>query len=420
MPVNQSKLFHKVQIQKLKNKKYLLFLSSVLITLALSFLTQSCADDPSSLGLKFIPPGETTGVRIFDSFIDTMLITSTNIKKRVNTSGSNYLMVGTSGSYNSKGLLKFNNLTPDYDSAVVNSATLTFKYASYYYPYTAMDSLGQTGFDIYKVQQNLNLTSITLDSVNSGSFGTVSVGSYAGFLTADSQEVSISLTPSMVKDWLENAADTGYTNKNYGIVLTPNGSSTAIKAFYNTQTSSLGLKPKLQIIVTKNSRTDTLTTEDAISVSLVEGTLVQTPERFTLQAGIGYIQTMKFDVSHIPSTATINDAFLYLTIDSANSRLSTLSPRAVDIAYISDTAGIKTTGYSYLTYISGSQYAVRLSDARQPNPFQQWLDGQTNYGMQIAPKNYFNNLDIYSFYDINCSDPNKRPHIIIKYTPRKY
>src|SRR5437870_13737304 len=123
-----------------------------------SLITESCADDHTSLGLQFIPAGETTGVKIFDSFVDTMAITSTNIKKRVNTSSSGNLMAGISGSYNSKALLKFNNLSSSYDSAVVNSATLTLKYRNYYYPNTSADSLGQTAFDIFKIQQNLNLT----------------------------------------------------------------------------------------------------------------------------------------------------------------------------------------------------------------------------------------------------------------------
>jgi hypothetical protein len=406
-------------VGKVNNKKYFLFLCSVLFVVALSLLTESCADDPSSLGLKFIPPGETTGVKIFDSFVDTMLITATSIKKRVNTYISPYMMVGNSGTYNSKAILKFNSFSSDFDSATVLSATLTLKYENYYYPYTNSDSLGQIGFDIYTVQKNLNPATITLDSVNSSSFGTVSQGNYTGFLTADSQEVTINLNTSMVKDWLEYAADTNYPNKNYGVVLSPNSGSNTIKGFYSTQSSLTTLKPSLQIILTKYGVTDTINTQDAGSVSLAEGTLPQGNETFSVQAGIGYIEVMKFDMSHIPGTATINDVLLFFTIDSANTKLSTLSGRSLDISYISDTTGGPVaSGISYASSQSGNQYVIRVVDNRQPTPFQRWLDGTANYGLMISPRNYWSNLDLYTFFNMNSSDPLKRPHVVIKYTPR--
>ena len=402
----------------MKNKKYFLFLFSVLSIAVLSLLTSSCADDPSSLGLKFIPPNETTGVKIFDSFVDTMLITSTNKLKRTNTSSSGNLMVGINGTYNSKALLKFNNITVDYDSAVVNSATLQLKYRNYYYPPTHSDSLGQTAFDIYKVQQKLDLTTITLDSLNSSSIGTVSQGNYTGFLTADSQEVSITLNTSMVKDWLEYAADTNWPNKNYGIALSPNGASNVIKAFYAATTAS-GLKPNLQIIVTKNSRTDTLNLSDAQSVSVVDGTPTAGSESFCSQSGIGYVQVMKFDMSHIPHTATINDAQIYLTLDSAHCLYSSQTLYTLESAYISDsTNGIVTSGTIFESTVSGNQHVIRAMRFLSASPFQMWLDGQANNGLLIYNKSFNSNLDLFSFYNVNASDPAKRPRVIIKYTPR--
>jgi len=401
------------------NKKYFWFILSILSIVIIPLLTESCADNPSSLGLKFILPGDTTGVRIFDSYIDTMLITSTNVRKRTNTSGSPYMLVGNSGSYNSKALLRFDNFSPDFDSATIISATLTLSYENYYYPYTSADSLGQIGFDIFKVQQPLSYTTITLDSVNANSFGTVSQGNYTGFLTADSQQISINLNTSMVKDWLEYAADTNYPGKNYGIALSPNGGSNVIKGFFSTQFTevSAGVKPSLKIILTKYGVNDTIVTEDAKSVSLVDGPLTQGNETFSMQAGIGYVQIMKFDLSHIPSTATINDVLFYLTIDSADTKLSTSSSRYVDLLYVNDTLH-STSGYAYSTYQSGNQYIVRLVSNQQPTPFQRWLDGQANFGLQIAPHNYTFDLDEYSFFNVNASDRTKRPHVVIKYTPR--
>jgi hypothetical protein len=291
-------------------------------------------------------------------------------------------------------------------------------YANYYYPYTAPDSLGQTSLDIYKVTDTLDLQTATVDSLHTGIFGTVSQGSYTGFMTSDSQEVQISLNTSMVKDWLEVAADPNYANRNYGIALLPNASSTSIKGFAGTQTSIIGLKPKLTIIVTKGTKTDTVSTVDAHSTSFIQGTLPQIAGENTVQAGISFIETMRFDLSHVPKTATINDAMLYLTIDPFNTHLQYKSPAAVDVAYISDTAGVVTSGYSYLSYSDGGKYIVRMIDTRQPCPFQRWLNGETNYGVQIAAKNSFNTLDQYVFYGMDAADPANRPRVVLKYTPR--
>ena len=388
------------------------------IFIALSFYTIGCADDPSSLGLNFIPPGETTGVRIFDSYIDTMQITSTNIRKYVNTSTSVNLMVGINGSYNAKGLIRFGGLSGDYDSATVNSATLTLSYRNYYFPASATDSLGQIAFDIFKINQNLNFSTITLDSVNSSTFGTTPQGSYTGSPTADSQQITISLNTSMVKDWLEYAADTSYQNKNYGIVLSPTGASAVIKAFYSGAISE-NVRPKLTIIVTKNNDTDTLVTTGSATVSLVNASITPSSETFSLQAGVSYVQTMRFNLSKIPSTATINDVQLYLTLDSVNSKFSKQTSFSIAAQYISDTAGLVTDGFSFSGSPSGNgQYLIRVISNFQASPFQRWLLGAANYGIMLRAANQFTNLDLFTFYNITASDPNKRPRVIIKYTPR--
>src|SRR5438876_2320631 len=144
-------------------KEQIIIIALVLICISISLYTISCTDNPTELGLKFIPPGETTGVRIFDSYTDTMQITSTSVKKHKNTSSSSNLIIGQSGSYNSKGLIKFPSLNSNYDSATVLQATLKLRYKNYYFPNGTADSLGQISFDIYKVQTNLTYSEVTLD-----------------------------------------------------------------------------------------------------------------------------------------------------------------------------------------------------------------------------------------------------------------
>lgn len=404
-------------------RRNLLFLSTLISCFIGIFLfTSGCADEPSSLGLNFIPPNDTEGVKVFDSYLDSMQITSTNHRKFTNTSGSPNLMVGKNGNYDSKALLRF-GVDTGYANATVNSASLILKYRNYYFPTSHSDSLGQISFDIYKIQKSLDLSRITLDSVNNSTFGTVSQGNYTGIPTADSQEVSVNLNTVMVKDWLKAASDTGYAVKNYGIVLSPGNSSNVIKAFYSASSQVIAeLKPKLFIIVTKNSVVDTLQYNPFSSLSLVNNpTIAQTNEIFYMQAGIAYIQVLKFDLSKIPSTATINDVQLYFTLDQANSIFSSQTAKELRAAKITDTAGLVTENFTFIGSppTTDNKYSIRLVSNFNESPFQKWLMGEVNYGLYVYPTNIQTNLDLFAFYNITASDHTKRPRIVIKYTPRK-
>jgi hypothetical protein len=395
--------------------KYITITFLAACVIALSLYTVSCTDNPTELGLKFIPPGETTGVRIFDSYIDTMQITSTNIKKHINTSSSSNLIIGQSGTYNSKGLIKFPNLNPNYDSATVLEAVLKLRYKNYYFPFSTADSLGQISFDVYKVQANLTYSQVTLDSITSTTFGTTSKGSYTGSPAADSEEVDITLDPTLVKDWLEYQADTSYPVKNYGVGLIPNAFSAALKGFHSANGGDL--RPVLYYIVNKNGDIDTVNDNTSQTVFLADANL-QASEEFFLQAGISYLQVMKFDVSRLPSGATINDVQLILTLDSSMSIFTNQTNKSLNANYILDTAGLVTESLFDGSPSSSNQYTFRLVSFQYPSPFQRWLNGQTNYGLLISPDNNLVNLDRFVFYDVNSNIPNTRPRVIIKYTPR--
>lgn len=401
------------------NAKKLCFLAVyVSFILALSIITNGCADDPSSLGLKFIPPGDTTGIKIFDSRIDTMPITFTSIRKYINTNTSGNLIVGqNNNNYSSKGLIKFTQLDNNHDSATVNSATLTLTYRNYYFPVSTADSLAQVSFDVYTVNQNMDYSTFTVDSIQTSTFGTTSQGNYTGIPTADTQEVTISLNPSMVKDWLEYAANNSYPVVNNGMVLSPNPSSAVLKAFYSSIPGNGNVRPALTIISTKNGVTDTMITREGLTFSLVTGTPASFSEVFPVQSGIMYIENLKFNLSHIPSTATINDAQIFLSLDSINSKFTSQTVKRIAASYGSDTAGNSEQPISYFygdPLASGSNvYSIRII-----NPFQRWLQGQTNNGLQLTSFNQNVDLDLFYFYNLTTADVNRRPYVIIKYTPR--
>jgi hypothetical protein len=352
-----------------------------------------------------------------------MSIIPVNHKKLTNTSNSPYLMVGKNGNYDSKSLIQFFNLDSGYYNATVNSASLKLKYRNYYFPSAQPDSLGLISFDIFKIQKSLALDRITLDSIDNNTFGNVSQGNYSGILTSDTEEVSLNLNTTMVKDWLIAAHDTGYAVKNYGIVLSPGNSSNVIKAFYSGSSGVVSqLKPKLYILVTKNNVVDTLQYDAYATLSLVNNpSISQTNELFYLQAGIAYIEVLKFDMTRIPSNATINDVQLYLTLDPANSIISNQPQSVIRASQVTDTAGLVTEDFAYISSFPSLdyKYTFRLISSVIVSPFQRWLMGEANYGLYIFPTNVQTNLDLFAFYNTTASDHSKRPRIVIKYTPRR-
>jgi hypothetical protein len=386
--------------------------SLVLIMISFSLITINCADEPTSLGLKFLPSNETTGVRVFDSYIDSMAILSYNKINRVNTYSSQFLIVGQSGTYNSKALIKFSGFPGDLANATVNSAVLKLRYRNYYFPVSMQDSLGQVSFDIYRVIKNIDYQSVTLDKVNASTFGTVSQGTHTGSPTADSQTVNITLNNNLARDWLKYAANSNYTPANYGIVLSPNASSNVLKGFYSSLNTS-DLRPTITIIYTLNATTDTLINSNSETLFLADADLTPPAGEFYIQAGISYNRVLRFDMSKIPKDATINDAQVFLYLDSSNSKLTSETIYGLNAAYINDSTNITNDTFAFRSIGSKSVFMFRFI-----TPFQRWLRGETNYGIIIIPSSQSSNLDLFAFYDINASSPNKRPKVVIYYTPR--
>lgn len=386
--------------------------SFIALMLSFSLFTINCADEPTSLGLKFLPSNETTGVRIFDSYLDSMAMFSYNKIHRVNTYLSGFLIVGQSGTYNSKALIKFSGFPTDLANATVNSAVLQLRYQNYYFPVSMQDSLGQISFNVYKVLKDLDYGNVTLSNINSSTFGTFSQGTYTGSPTADSQTVNITLDNNMARDWLRYAANSNYSPKNYGVVLSPNATSNVLKGFY-TFFSNPDLRPKVTIIYTLSGNTDTLVNNSSETLFFANASLTPPAGEFYIQAGISYNRVMRFDMSKIPKDATINDVQLYLYLDSSNSELTSATIYGLNAAYVSDSAANTNEGYGFHTLGSGSVFMFRII-----TPFQRWLTGETNYGIIINPSNQTANLDRFAFYDVEAPNPNKRPRVVIYYTPR--
>ncbi|MDQ3020115.1 MAG: hypothetical protein M3R36_06055 [Bacteroidota bacterium] len=380
------------------------------IKLLLIFLTaliiQSCENNPSDLGLTLLPSNDTVGVSYLDSQIDTIEITNNNYKQFINTSGSANMLVGNYQNYQSQALIKFIGISPDYDSVNVLSAVLTLKSSGYYFE----DQTGTTAFNLFKVNNNLNYSAITFDSVNSSTFGTTSLGNFSG-VVADTATLNIAMDNQTADDWLEYAADTNYINKNYGIGLLPSAGSTTIKGFYSNN-NDIGIIPYVTIIFTKNNVEDTITlvTSQFVSLSNVSSLIIP-QDRFILQNGIAYRNILNFDLTKLPANVIINNAALLFTLDNANSFISSSTNRSMVIGAVVDSVSKTDSLLSNSFPLDSSIYSANLNAI-----VQRWNTGALqNLGITMKNSSEIQNLDNFVFYS-PAADSAKRPRLKITYT----
>lgn len=390
-------------------KKILIRLFSLFVLITILTI-HGCEKNPNDLGLNFIPPIDTNSFRYLDSKADTILITNNNYKYFINTSQSQNILIGNYQNYQSKALLRFKNIDPNFDSSNVISAILTLKYSNYYFK----DKMGNTSFNIFRVITNFNYSNITFDSVTSSNIGTTSLGSFSG-VVADSSSINVTLNNQTVKDWLEYAADTNYANKNYGVALLPNLSSTTIKGFYSSF-NSLDLVPYVTVILTKKGAADTITLNQSDYVSLSDAPSSIIPsDRFILQNGIAYRNILNFDLRKLPNNVIINNASLQFTIDNASSFISPFTDKSIVIGMVIDSAGKKDSIFK-LAFLNTDSltYSVNLNGV-----FQRW-NSNILPNLGISMKNYFElqNLDNFVFYSPSVSDTTKMPRLKITYTLR--
>lgn len=382
----------------------------LLFAVILVFTGQGCENSPNDVGLNYVPNADTSSVKYLDSETDTMTITTNNYKYAINTLLATNISVGRYQNYESKVLLKFYSFPSNYDSATVLSSVLTLKYADYYFE----DKMGLTDFNVHRVVNNLNYSTVTNDSVSASDFGVKTIGSYSS-VVQDSSSINIDLDPDVLKDWFEYAADTSYPVKNYGMGLLPNLNSSTIKGFFefNNDVNSV---PTITAIVSKNGTVDTVKLIASLGVTLANVVSFSVPQdEFIIQSGIAYRNILNFDLSKLPSNVTINNATLEFTLDNANSYFSANPNKVITIGMVTDSVTKSDSLYSQAYLLDTTVYSVALNSV-----FQRWNSGSMpNLGITMKSFTEIQNLNYFVFYSPTYFDVTKRPRLKITYTLRQ-
>jgi hypothetical protein len=389
----------------------------LIIFLSSAFYISGCSDDPTDLGLNFLDPDDTTGVRSLDSQTDTILITSTNYKYFINTFGSRGILIGRfqnpSGVTEADAMIKFKEISDQYAGVTVNSAKLRLTTRGYSYH----DKNGTTAFDIFRVNKNFGYSTVTKDSVTPADIGTTVLGSFSGMIM-DTTTIEMTLDNQTVKDWLEFAADPNYATPNYGIYFRASGISSTIKSFFSFAEVEEHV-PTVEIVITKNNVSDTIFLRNSDYVSLSDAPIPSIDERFVIQNGIAIRNMLRFDLSKLPDNVIINQATFEFFIDRSQSFITTDSEMRMQISLMTDTLTktdslIGNTLNDAFIQEDSTKFVSNIN-----NLIQRWNSGVSpNYGLSIRNVSEIHNLDRFVFYNVNSSDISKRPRIKIIYTRR--
>lgn len=388
--------------------------SLVVIAFICSLVSVSgCKNDSNDLGIVFINPNDTLGSLLLESNADTIKITEKNVRIFNNTSAISKLLVGSSpeaaGNYQAKSLLKFNGLPTDRHGETVVSANMRFKYKFYAF----RDTLGTVSFNVYRVKRNLNFSTVTLDSISTADIDTKVLGTYTGNPT-DISDINVTLDPNTVKDWLEYAADTNFSGKNYGIYLVPNSNSTTIKGFYDSNDGT-DLAPLLSMVIDSSGRRDTVRISSSSYLSMTDAPLSIIPSnRIFVQAGVSFLSLVNFDFTKIPTNILINEAYLELTVDPVNSFFNSDIDKRVNVDRVTDSVNVTASSGGITTNpVAGdtTKYYIRINQY-----FQGWINGiYPKMGVLLSPTTPLS-LNRIVFYDQTEPDVNKRPKLRIRYT----
>ena len=385
-------------------------LAAVIVAIAAGALVGGCSEDATQSNslLAALPLSDFT-------FRDTTLsaVSSAPFIRHIGMDGTVNL-IGMTGKYTAYTMLQF---IPAYfpyrDTAVVYSASLTLRKASWFGP----DSTQAFGFTVYRVLRAWNALTVTWDTVD-GSFYESSIprGAYTG---PDTGHMVVNLDTAMVREWLSSST----TANKLGIILVPNPGTNVVRGINQFGGDSASFVPSLRIIAGSPSGSPVDTTTFHLGQGTFVGNvtpLIADPTLMYLQSGLVGRSVLMYDVSSIPRGAIINSASMQIQ-ENAATQLGSYPADTTVAAHVmlsaTDTMsfeGSPSTGHHPLPGSTSFTFDVR-------HAVQSWVRGP-NYGLLLrtSTTSEYSSFDLYVLYGPRATDPTLRPRIKITYSiPKK-
>lgn len=372
----------------------LISISSIFILL----LIIGCSKEPNSVGKDVLDDMDRlkTGT-------DTSTAVSSSGYGITSANNSTTLMVGKANNIEAHMLLRFGTFPTDTNlanSVISARIKMTPNYAF-------KDTAAIIAFSIHKMLREWAEQSFTSDSL-AGSYESTPVNTHSFNANSKDTLTIFPVEKNLVVEWLKG-------NTNNGIILIPDVSSNNIFGFDTYYYSEIDdARPQLEIIY----RTETDTADQTLTLRTIQDATIfsgtrpnSTSSLFYVQGGLISRGKIKFDVSNVPRSAAITQAFLDLKTDTLKSSLSTYTDYQIIIHDILlDDSLPQLSGMTALGKLSGNTFSI---DVR--NIVQQWVSGKPNYGIAVRYNYEFTQVERFAIYGSAATENNK-PRLRIQYT----
>ncbi len=388
------------------------FFFAAVVSFAALFLF-SCKDAPTDIGNAIVQQDKPNYTH-FNS--DSVKQYSFTFKHVVQLNNYTRMFIGKKDNIKASSLIKFFISLPDTiansikaDSLVITSSNVALV-RNYFYG----DSTANIDFNAYEINSAWG-SEFTSDSLASLSYGATDLIQSKDL--GDSL-FSFTLDNSVVKTWLQAAADTNLPDV-YGFILKPTENSEKIVGFYPL-TTSLTYYPNLQVVVEKPGvYVDTLNFIPFQDLSVVEGTLPTVSQgNLSVQGGLTANSKLWFDVSGIPTDAALSKAELVLKLDTLQTVIGNTKNANILAYSLIDSNNVDSVYSSYLT-LSKSGDSLYVSSNTLTAYVNNWIKTGNNQGLLLTTYGQTTGLELFSIKGSNAANIADRPKLRLTYTRLK-
>ena len=365
----------------------------------LTYLASGCSDDPNSVGKGLLPQIDQLKI----ASVETTAVSGSKYLLRIG-GYFNRLLVGRNQSYEAFTLLQFSGLSQLLSSDFLEKATLKFS-ITYRFP----DTSGILGIDVRQFQRSFSQSTFTWDSLTGSAIGRTIGGFPDSLLTPQDSSLSISLDTSYVREITQSGSGS--------LILMPSSGSRLVLGLDNYQDFLVYAGPRLVITVYDSSADSSVTIEYITDqrVFIANEDVGAQTGRLTVQSGVATRCRINFDVSKIPTSASITQAIMVVRLDTVASLRSSFASNVLYTNIVLDTSSLPSIGgvTASSSLANDSLGAYFQFDVR--NIVQQWVIGRQNYGVALRSSEEFIALDRYVVFGADASY-SLRPKLFVKYT----
>ncbi|HEX7356431.1 MAG TPA: hypothetical protein VF270_01830 [Ignavibacteriaceae bacterium] len=385
-----------------------------LISVSTILLLIGCNDSPSDLGIGFLPQDGIEVLKL-DSSVDSIPQQSNSFKKVVNLGNSDQLLLGKAQNVTANTLMRFAFVIPDSIKSEIeaNNLTVLDSYVEMTKNYIFGDSSAVFDYQVHKINSGWSSSTFTADSFATLSYDNNDVSTNRS--TSNDTTYSFHLENTLASSWLKNYVDTSLASNN-GIVLTPTENTNKVLGFTAFNVSGIN-DPRMRVVVQKpGAYTDTLVGYIAVDVSVVLGDIPNTGnENLSIQSSLTSEGKLWFDLSVLPSGATISSAKLTLTLDTLQTKTGSDFTNSLSVYLFSDSAKREiNTNYLYALNRSGSTFTGTIT-----NIVRAWNNNVDNQGMLIRATGEQRGVEIFAIKGSNSANVLQRPKLEIVYSRKK-